>query len=80
MEKEKLIKVLTQYLIENPSFNEKELLEILREARKQAILTNIPTYRPLNVLDKKEILTEFEERQKKIKRVRYKDESTEEFD
>lgn len=80
MKEKDLIDCLANYLVENPQFNENDLWDVFKKARIQATLASIPSYKPLNVLDKKEILSDFEEQQKTVKRIHYKDESTEEFE
>lgn len=80
MKEKDLVDCLTEYLVQNPQFSENDLLEVLKKARTQAILASIPSYKPMDVLDKKEILSEFEEQQTTVQRVHYRDESTEEFD
>lgn len=80
MDRGNLEQYITQYLQLEPSITDTEILEIVQSARKNAILSSIPEYKPLNVADKEEIGTEYEERRKKLERKQYKDESTEEFD
>ena len=71
---------ITKYLQVEPDITDAEFLEIIQAARKNVLLANIPVYKPLNISDKNEISTEYEERRNKLKRKQYKDESTEEFD
>ena len=80
MSEENLIKFLADYLIDNPSMSESDLLSIFSQARKQAILASIPSYKPLDVIDKVKIHKDFEDNREQLNRVRYIDESTEEFE
>ena len=75
-----LLEFLINYQKKHPTLNEKELLIVYQQARRQAMITSMPTYQPLTILDKKEILMDFEEHKQTVKHVQYKDESTQEFD
>lgn len=77
---EKLEQYITKFIEEKPNITDDEIMEVVKNARKNALLSNIPEYEPLEVDDKKEILTEYEEKRKRLERKQYKDESTEEFD
>lgn len=75
-----LLEFLINYQKKHPTLNEKELLIVYQQARRQAMITSMPTYQPLTILDKKEILMDFEENKQTVKHVQYKDESTQEFE
>lgn len=79
MNRESLENYLTQYFKEHPDTTEDELLTISRSARKSASLMRIPAYKPLEVVDKKEISLEFKEELKKIKQKVYRDEATHDY-
>lgn len=78
--REKLEQFITKYLQKEPSITDKEFMDIIKAARENALLESIPEYEPIEVSDKKEILSEYEEKRKRLERKQYKDESTEEFD
>src|SRR5699024_7154429 len=77
---EELERVITQLVEEKPEITDDEVLNIVQEARKKALLYSVPEYNPIKVQDKEKISTEYEERRRKIERKQYQDESTEEFD
>ncbi|EPM6858987.1 hypothetical protein ACTPGW_002613 [Enterococcus faecalis] len=79
MKRKDLEDYLTDYIQANPRFTDDEFMQVIKQARKNAILASIPEYKPLEVADKKEIFVEFEERRKKAIRKSYRDESTNDF-
>lgn len=80
MDKKQLEKLITDYIQVNPKITDDEFLEVIKTARQNAFLSTIPEYRPLEIVDKREITAEFEEQSKELERKHYEDESTtEEF-
>lgn len=80
MDYEELVDALKKYLISHPKFTDEEFMEALKNAKIKAIITDIPSYHPLSIADKRAISTDYEDKQKKATRVHYRDESTEEFE
>ncbi|MBC2242250.1 hypothetical protein [Listeria booriae] len=74
---EKLERALIAYFKTDPDMTDDTLLSISRIARNKAILLNIPEYKPLDIVDKKEIATEFKEERYRTTRTVLQDESTE---
>ncbi|MBC1914189.1 hypothetical protein HCB27_16690 [Listeria booriae] len=80
MQKASMERYILQYLESNPAATEEEFLAMFREIKKKAMISGIPAYVPLGIVDKKEIVTEYEENRRKMERVQHQDESTEMFE
>ncbi|KZU18121.1 MULTISPECIES: hypothetical protein [Lactobacillaceae] len=80
MDYDELVDALKEFLISNPKFTDQEFMQALKTAKIKAVITDIPSYRPLAVADKRAISTDYEDKQKKATRIHYRDESTEEFE
>ncbi|MBC1490986.1 hypothetical protein [Listeria booriae] len=80
MQQASMEKYILQYLESNPAVTEEEFLAMFRKIKKKAMISGIPAYVPLGIVDKKEIVTEYEENRRKMERVQHQDESTEMFE
>lgn len=61
---------------EHDEVNDEEIFHLVRQARKQAIVENLPKYEPVLVDDRIEIATEFTEERNPVEFKEMKDEAT----
>ncbi|HIB1874865.1 TPA: hypothetical protein ACWWCX_002375 [Enterococcus faecium] len=76
MTKEELKEIMTLFMKEHDDVDDEEVFHVVRQARKQAIVENLPKYEPVLVDDRIEIATEFTEERSPVEFKEMKDEAT----